>query len=989
MPKVLIQLLIALILLFVVLSGAAGQPVLPSDLKKPKKYENKKLGAEKSAEKKFTAPRKFIQNTVTHYNWYFNANNKLSYILENAKQAHRDDYSDLLTFYNYSLDITSANKTELDSVIYKANMGILTHDLRNAWIDNLFMLLGKAYYFRKDLDSAYLTFQYVNYAFSPKEADGYDMPIGSNANEGTNALSVSTKENNSLVKKAFSTPPSRNESFIWQIKTYLADKAMAEAASLIQTLKQDPLFPERLLGDLNEVQAHWFYIQAMYDSSALYLTNALGNAGTRQEKARWEYLIAQMYQLAKKPEKAVEFYDRARKTTLDPLLEIHSILNAIRQNSGDSAAVKKNVEELKKMGRKDNYSKYRDIIFYTAAQIELDRNNIPGAIAMLEKSTAASVNSPNPSQRTRSFVLLAELSFQQKNFREAKRYYDSVNATDQGIADPVAFDLKKGVLQDIVLKLDIISRQDSLRTIAAMPEAQREAFIRKLVRQLRKRQGLQEDEEMTGNAAVGMNRRDAETPDLFSSNAKGEWYFNNPSLKSKGFTAFRQTWGNRPNADNWRRQDAITKSGPAARQAAGNAGGNTDTSAGAGISYEALLANIPLTPEQVEVSEDSVANAMLDLGIMYVDRLEDYTLATDTLEQFRTRYPYNNRMPEALYYLYYCYRHTGNNAAAGLVKSELDNKFTGTTPQRQIDNAVTGADEKAKAQVTRDYEQVYTLFIEGSFTEALREKKRCDSLYGSSYWTPQLLYIESVYYMQTRQDEEAKKTLENIISQFSGDPMAEKAALILEVLGKRREIEDYLTKLEIKREEDTVYVVNAPPPPREQVGTPMEQDSTTIQPIKPRAADTLSIERPVITAPAIANRTDETKPPATSSYTFNVEAPHAVMLLLRKVDPVYVTESRNAFNRYNQEKYYNRRIEITNHPLNDTLKLVSMTGFENAAVALEYMQKTSPLAATQIVPWLPPGKLSFMVISEQNLDVLKTRQDMDEYARFHERYTVN
>src|SRR5690606_2823634 len=101
MPKVLFQIVIVLFPAFFWFVQAAAQPVLPSNLKKPKKYENKKLGAEKSAEKKFTAPRRFIQNTVTHYNWYFNASNKLDQILERAKLAHREDYSQLLPFYNY------------------------------------------------------------------------------------------------------------------------------------------------------------------------------------------------------------------------------------------------------------------------------------------------------------------------------------------------------------------------------------------------------------------------------------------------------------------------------------------------------------------------------------------------------------------------------------------------------------------------------------------------------------------------------------------------------------------------------------------------------------------------------------------------------------------------------------------------------------------------------------------------------------------------
>ena len=257
MLKVLSKTLLIVIVLCSWFPEAFGQPVLPTNLKKPKKYENKLLGAEKGADKKFTNSRRFIQNTVTHYNWYFNASTKLEQVVERAKLANKDDYALLLPFYNYSLEKTAGDKSELDSVVYKANSGILSHDLRNAWIDNLYMLMGRAYYLRNDLDSAYMTFQYINYAFSPKD-DGYDLPIGSNSNEGGNALSVSTKENNSLLKRVMSTPPSRNESFIWQIRTYLEKGAMPEAASLIETLKHDPLFPERLKTDLNEVQSHYF-----------------------------------------------------------------------------------------------------------------------------------------------------------------------------------------------------------------------------------------------------------------------------------------------------------------------------------------------------------------------------------------------------------------------------------------------------------------------------------------------------------------------------------------------------------------------------------------------------------------------------------------------------------------------------------------------------------------------------------------------------------
>ncbi|HWK08113.1 MAG TPA: hypothetical protein VNS58_31000, partial [Puia sp.] len=162
------------ILLFAVFTflslSVLGQMGVAYDLKKPEKFENRILASEKSnTGKKIKKPRRFVQNTITHYNFFFNANVKLNTIIARAKAQNKDDYTRLLPFYNYSLDATSSQKKELDSVIYKCTMGILIHDTRNDWIDNLYMLIGKTYYLKKDFDSAYITFQFINYAFAPKE----------------------------------------------------------------------------------------------------------------------------------------------------------------------------------------------------------------------------------------------------------------------------------------------------------------------------------------------------------------------------------------------------------------------------------------------------------------------------------------------------------------------------------------------------------------------------------------------------------------------------------------------------------------------------------------------------------------------------------------------------------------------------------------------------------------------------------------------------
>ena len=341
---------------------AHAQQGFSFDIKKPEQFDDRVLASEKSETKKFGLGKRFVHNTFTHYNYFFNANNKLNEVLEIAKAAHYDEYTELLSFYNYSLDETAANAEQLDSILYKTTTGIVLHDLRNDWIDNMYLLQGAAYYLRKQFDSAYLTFQFINYAFAKKEKDGYYQTIGSKF-DGNDAFSVSTKEKNSLPRKVFSEPPSRNDAFIWQIRTLIAMEEYGEAASLIITLRTDPKFPKRLQPDLEEVQALWFYKGNIYDSAAVHLEKALDNATNKKERARWEFLIAQLYQLSGNSALARKFYDRVIGHTIDPVMDIYARLNSIRiDTTGGQNYIDKNIAELTKMAKRDRYIDYRDVI---------------------------------------------------------------------------------------------------------------------------------------------------------------------------------------------------------------------------------------------------------------------------------------------------------------------------------------------------------------------------------------------------------------------------------------------------------------------------------------------------------------------------------------------------------------------------------------------------------------------------------------------------
>jgi hypothetical protein len=104
--------------------------------------------------------------------------------------------------------------------------------------------------------------------------------------------------------------------------------------------------------------------------------------------------------------------------------------------------------------------------------------------------------------------------------------------------------------------------------------------------------------------------------------------------------------------------------------------------------------------------------------------------------------------------------------------------------------------------------------------------------------------------------------------------------------------------------------------------------------------------------------------------------------VLTKVDPVYITEARNAFNRYNKEKYYNKPLQIGNQAITDTLRIMTIAGFENADAAIAYMEKARQSAPADLIPWLPVAKYSFVILTEANLGVLQNTKDMDTYKAF-------
>lgn len=963
-----IRLLCTLFLLFALPLMVGAQYGFQLDIKKPEPYDNRELKAEKTGDKKLKAPKRFMQNMTTHYNYFFNASNKLNEILQGAKAAHKDDYSTLLPFYNYSLNTTASDSAQLDSVIYKAKAGIVLHDLRNDWIDDLYLLWGAAYYLQQDFDSAYGMFQFINYAFAEKEKDGYYKYIGSRM-DGNAATSIATAENRNLAKRIISEPPGRNTAFIWQVRTLIEQEAYPEAGSLIAALRNDPVFPARLGGALEEVQAYWFYKQGLWDSAAYHLVKALGEAGNKQEKARWEYLIAQLFERKGLQQDAKDWYAKSIVHTTDPVLEVYARLNLIRNTKDQSDGyIDRNIEALLKMAKRDKYEEYRDVIYSMAAQMELERGGFAAAQILL--IAASRYGGGNVAATNRTYLQLADLSYNRRDYQNAAAFYDSIKLQNLVTEDAERIGERKRILSRLMKEWNVVQRQDSLQRIALLSEGDRRDYVKRLVRQLRRQEGLKEEEVLT---AGGLSS----APDPFSPAAgKGEWYFYNSALKKSGAANFIQAWGTRPNVDNWRRFSDVTAELRKTNAPDPSRGTAVPVISDAAVpySFDVLYNRLPLTPEALQRSNDSIRSSLLAMGRLYQAEMEDYVSALAVYEEIAKRFPANDPSAELLFGLYFNYLKTGNITKAAEAKKALLQKYP---TDRYAVILATGKDPQSTAptdEVTKTYEGVYDLFLEGKFDEAKTAKATADSLYNTNYWSPQLLYIEAVYHIRQREDSIAKSVLNKLLRQSSGTPIAAKAQNLIDVLSRRTQIEDELSKLQIERPaEDTLFVEPMPVAP-----AVVKQDVA----INNKPKDTLVTK--VIPVKPLAD-TAQKKPPAVSPsslYTYKPDAPYYAVVVLNRVDPVFVNEARNAFNRYTKEKFYSQPLDIKSVTISDEIKFVLIGTFNGASGAVDYVQKTKPVAGGQVVPWLKADKYSFTIISADNLQALMGAKDFTAYKIF-------
>lgn len=105
------------------------------------------------------------------YNGYFNAKELYSSSVDQLVTLHEDNYNQVLTIYPYGEEEDRETVREnMDIAIEKVVKVVALHP-SSKWVDDCYVMMGKAQYLKGDYESAEETFEYFVDDFNPRDPD--------------------------------------------------------------------------------------------------------------------------------------------------------------------------------------------------------------------------------------------------------------------------------------------------------------------------------------------------------------------------------------------------------------------------------------------------------------------------------------------------------------------------------------------------------------------------------------------------------------------------------------------------------------------------------------------------------------------------------------------------------------------------------------------------------------------------------------------------
>lgn len=690
--------------------------------------------------KKNTWAHRNYHNITSYYNIYFNGKEAYKKGSAQIKNAYRDDFTKLIPIYKFGTkEASQTGQGEMDRAIKKCSKLIKQHSIKvkpnlpkkgmtkkqrdfykqteyNKWVDDAYLLIGKSYYQQLDLNKAARSFQLVLRKFPNSEVE-------------------------SLAN-------------LWLWRTYVEAGDYVQAERYMLLCKKNIKLRKDHNFELAAFEAEFYLRQKMFAEARTPLRTALRYAEKKQTRLRIRYIMAQTYIEQGEYRKASPIFSEIAKKSNDYDMAFNAKLQQATAFDNGNGNYQDLIKSLEELTTDEKNSDYLDRIYLAMAGVAKKASRNEEAKDYYQKCLQAKGEDTNV--KAEAYLALADMEFENKQYKTAGAFYDStmINLSKKH-ENYTQISVKAKTLGKLGKNLETIQLEDSLQTLAKMPEKERDAQIERAIAAVKQKEAQEQQSRMPNNANY-----DPSQNTVASNTAQGgEWYFYNPSSLSFGQSEFKRKWGERRMADHWRRSNkTILESANTDDE---NEDENTaETAVNDPKKKEYYLQNLPKTKEDFAASDTKIQNALLATGNAYKSELQDLNEASKAYQELANRYPKSDMALEALYNLYLMHRQAGNTQQTNSYKQQIIRDFPNSS----------------KAKALRD----------PAYAKRLANgRKITETAYQNAF---------SSYHKQ--EPELALKTIEQSLHEFPNSHLADKFALLKAMCyGKLKQIEKYKKEL--------------------------------------------------------------------------------------------------------------------------------------------------------------------------------------------------
>ncbi len=753
--------------------------------------------------KKNTRGSRFYQSFASRFNTMYNGQVAYDNAMEAQKSGHQDDYTRLLPMsIAENKNTASLGKSDYETAITKCEKAIKLHSIKRKPEKKPGKSLSpkeKEFRNRKEFNP------YLRHAW---------LMIGKS--QFQQGLFIEAASTFSYVARMYQTQPEvASVANAWLARCYVALQWPYDAETILDKTKRDSMSRQGYF-EREATRAAYLIQTHQYAEAMAPLKTAIKHAGGRWQRARLHFLAGQVESLQGNHKEAYKHFQKVIRSNPPYELSFNARIQQSEVASATSSSKARSmIKKLQRMAKSDKNKDYLDQVYYAIGNIQLSLGDTAKCIGAWEKGAEESTR--NGTAKAQTLLRLSQLYWERENYIEAARTYrECVAILDKEHEQYAESEQRSKVLAEAEPHLSAVKLQDSLQQLAQLPEDKRLEAIDRVIEALKKK----EKEEAKKAAALANQpaATQANQPNQTGANAatgqKGAWYFYNPQTVQSGSRDFQKKWGKRANADLWRwsskegldyndntsegeegeNAEALADSlATGERGPGGNDQADSDSLQNDPHHREYYLAQIPFTEEQLQQSNQLLADGLYNGGIIVMRDIQNFPYALRMLQRLLDDFPNfdpQNRA-DALYHMFLLCGHMGDEEMAQHYRQQLISLYAENERAQLLANPLyEQIAQNGRHMEDTTYVEAWDAYQQSRYAEVDRLYKFHTQNFPQGNHRARIMFVQAMSQLYSGHRQEFLTLLEELIKTYGKEEVSQMATEIVKGVKEGRLLSD-------------------------------------------------------------------------------------------------------------------------------------------------------------------------------------------------------